>query len=200
MYSFGCMSRVHSPFPTCACTFFCFRQWLACWTTLNRTNGTDGQEGLNEDSSWSDGRCIVSELWLLVTLMETQPPPFNLFLQYVRSESSGPFLFFKKKSEVWTSIGRTSAFPNFFLGWCAIMQHISIGESKLTNIPQALDEWGRMEGIFPVQVTTGNDRWVRYARSIFWSTIPHEGSLQSIGKFFFSHAWTFSICLNKLQP
>jgi len=110
------------------------------------------------------------------------------------------FSFFLKKSEVWTSIGRTSAFPNFFLGWCAIMQHISIGESKLTNIPQALDEWGRMEGIFPVQVTTGNDRWVRYARSIFWSTIPHEGSLQSIGKFFFSHAWTFSICLNKLQP
>ena len=110
------------------------------------------------------------------------------------------FSFFFKKSEVWTSIGRTSAFPIFFLGWCAIMQHISIGESKLTNIPQALDEWGRMEGIFPVQVTTGNERWVRYARSIFWSTIPHEGSLQSIEKFFFSHAWTFSICLNKLQP
>ena len=121
LYSFGCMSRVHSPFPTCACTFFCFRfrQWLAGWTTLNRTNGTDGQEGLNEDSSGSDGRCIVSELWLLVTLMETQPPPFNLFLQYVRSESSGPFLFFKKKVKSELPLVGHQPFP--FFSWADVL-------------------------------------------------------------------------------
>lgn len=52
---------------------------IAGWTTSNRTNETAGQEGPNEDSSGSDGRCIM--LNCSFVLMETQPPAFNLYLR-----------------------------------------------------------------------------------------------------------------------